>query len=59
MSTEYNGYSVVADTSWNTLYRIKNLKKGGSMPVVLTGLYTTQSDAIKAIDLYKSSSKKG
>jgi hypothetical protein len=59
MSIEHNGYKVTQDPSWNTLYRVQNIKKGGSMPTVLTGLYTTQSEAMKAIDLYKTSSKKG
>ena len=59
MSTEHQGYKVVADPAWNTLYRIQNTKKGGSMPTVLTGLYTTQTEAMKAIDLYKTSPKKG
>lgn len=49
---EYKGYEVV--TAGNPNYkRIKSIGKG-SIPMVLTGLYTTESEATKAIDIQKS-----
>lgn len=51
---EYNGYEIV--TAENPNYkRIKSIGKG-SIPMVLTGLYTTEGEATKAIDLQKSTS---
>lgn len=49
---EYNGYDIV--TADNSNYkRIKSIGKG-SIPVVLTGVYTSEGEARKAIDLQKS-----
>jgi len=54
---EYLGYDIVnADGNNCRLKRIKSIGKG-SIPMVLTGLYTTESDAMKAIDNQKSSEK--
>jgi hypothetical protein len=54
---EYKGYDIVnADGNNCRLKRIKSIGKG-SIPMVLTGLYTTEADAMKAIDKQKSSDK--
>ena len=51
---EYNGYEIV--TADNSNYkRIKSIGKG-YIPVVLTGVYTSEGEARKAIDLQKSNS---
>jgi hypothetical protein len=55
--SEYKGYEIVnADANNCRLKRIKSIGKG-SIPMVLTGMYTTESDAMKAIDNQKSSEK--
>jgi hypothetical protein len=55
--SEYLGYEIVnADGNNCRLKRIKSIGKG-SIPTVLTGLYTTEADAMKAIDNQKSSDK--
>lgn len=55
--SEYKGYEIVnADGNNCRLKRIKSIGKG-SIPMALTGLYTTESDAIKAIDNHKSGEK--
>lgn len=55
--TEHKGYEIVnADGNNSRFKRIKSIGKG-SIPTVLLGLYTTEVDAIKAIDLHKSKEK--
>lgn len=55
--SEYQGYEIVnADGNNCRLKRIKSIGKG-SIPMVLTGMYTTEADAMKAIDKHKSSEK--
>jgi hypothetical protein len=55
--SEYKGYEIVnADGNNCRLKRIKSIGKG-SIPMVLTGMYTTEADAMKAIDKQKSSEK--
>jgi len=55
--SEHRGYEIVnADGNDCRLKRIKSIGKG-SIPMVLTGLYTSESDAMKAIDTQKSTEK--
>lgn len=55
--SEYKGYDIVnAEGNNCRLKRIKSIGKG-SIPTVLTGLYTSEADAMKAIDKHKSSEK--
>lgn len=51
--SEYMGYEIVkADGNNVRMKRIKTIGKG-SIPTVLTGLFTSEKEAIKAIDNYK------
>lgn len=57
MTEEYLGYKIVAGEGNQSRYkRIRPLAKG-SVPTVLTGLYTNAAQAKQAIDLQKSRSK--
>ena len=50
---EYMGYEIVkADGNNVRMKRIKTIGKG-SIPTVLTGLFTSEKEAMKAIDNYK------
>ena len=56
MTQEYQGYKIVQAEGNNSRYKeIKPLSKG-SIPVVLLGLYTSNAEAIKAIDMQRSAS---
>lgn len=48
---EYKGYTIYKSAN-NVLWRIRLDGKGGSVPDVLTGQYTTYGTAKAAIDLY-------
>lgn len=51
--SEYMGYEIVkADGNNVRMKRIKTIGKG-SIPTVLTGLFTSEKEAMKAIDNYK------
>jgi len=54
---EYDKYRIVQDEQFQTMSRVVLAGKGGSIPTVLTGLYTTKVEAIQAIEKYKSSHK--
>jgi hypothetical protein len=55
--SEYKGYEIVnADGNNCRMKRIKSIGKG-SIPMVLTGMYTTEVDAMKAIDQQKATEK--
>jgi hypothetical protein len=55
--SEYKGYEILnAEGNNSRLKRIKSIGKG-SIPMVLTGMYTTEADAMKAIDNHKSGEK--
>lgn len=53
----YDKYEIVQDSAFGSMYRIKPTGKGGSIPTVLSGMYTTTSEAVKSIDRYTSSFK--
>lgn len=55
--TEYEGFSIVKDETWEVMFRVKPVGKGGSIPTVLSGLYSTQVDAKKSIDAYRDTHK--
>jgi hypothetical protein len=57
MIEEYLGYNIVSGEGPESRFkRIKPIGKG-SIPTVLTGLYTTALEAKKAIDTQKAKSK--
>jgi hypothetical protein len=55
MDREYEGYLIT--TAENTNYKRIRATKQGSIPTRLSGLYTTEGEAKKAIDLYKAGLK--
>ena len=54
---EYEGFKIVVDENWGTMFRVKPAGKGGSIPTVLAGLYSTTDLAQKGIDTYRSTHK--
>lgn len=53
---EYQGYSIAVE--YGRMKKIKSIGKG-AIPEALRGLFTTDSEAIKAIDSYLASNPKG
>jgi len=51
-TSEYKGYKLQPQHNNPRSIEIKNMKVGGSLPVVLSGLYTDRTTAMKAIDAY-------
>lgn len=47
---EYSGYSI--NLEYGRLKKIKSFGKGGPVPLELRGLFTSDAEAIKAIDAY-------
>lgn len=55
MGSEYEGYMITSAD--NGHYKRIRACKQGSIPTRLAGLYTSEGEAKKAIDLYKSGLK--
>lgn len=55
MEHEHDGYLIV--TADNPHYKRIRAIKQGSIPTILSGLYTTMGEAKRAIDIYKASFK--
>ena len=58
MKDMYKGYKIVQAQGNNSRYKEIKPESKGSIPTVLLGLYTTAAEAIKAIDLQESVSKR-
>ena len=59
MMNEHKGYLLQSDGQFPQNIRIVKQGKGGSIPMVLTGLYTDRTAAKFAIDLYEDTPKRG
>lgn len=57
MRTEYKGYYISPDKTTPSIYNIATTGRGGKVPDVLSGLFTTRALANKAIDQYLSTRK--
>lgn len=53
----YDKYEINKDSGFGSMFWVSPNGKGGSIPTVLSGLFTSVPEAIKAIDMYKSSFK--
>ena len=54
---EYEGFKIMKDETWTTMLRVAPAGKGGSIPTVLSGLYSSQAEVQKSIDTYRSTHK--
>lgn len=52
MRSEYNGYFITPEKTSPPLVYISTVGKGGKVPDVLSGLFTSRTEAYKAIDAY-------
>lgn len=53
---QYKEYNI--DIEYGRLKKIRSTGKGGPIPLELRGLYTSDSEAIKAIDAYQIANPK-
>lgn len=57
MRTEYKGYYIAPDKTAPSIYSVATTGRGGKVPDVLSGLFTTRVLAMKEIDRYISTRK--